>query len=42
MFDDERRSATIEAVDPLECVAILGADMRAPDARATRTSRSSS
>src|SRR3954453_9888128 len=28
MFDDERRSATIEAVDPLVCVAVLGADMR--------------
>jgi CRP/FNR family transcriptional regulator len=29
MFDDERRSATIEAIDELECVAILGSDMRA-------------
>jgi CRP/FNR family transcriptional regulator len=28
MFDDERRSATVEAVDPLETVAVLGADMR--------------
>jgi CRP/FNR family transcriptional regulator len=28
MFDDERRSATVEAVDDLEVVAILGADMR--------------
>jgi len=28
MFDDERRSATIEAVDRLETVAILGSDMR--------------
>src|SRR3954462_9314214 len=28
MFDDERRSATIEAVDALEVVAILGPDMR--------------
>jgi CRP/FNR family transcriptional regulator len=28
MFDDERRSATIEAVDELELLAILGADMR--------------
>jgi CRP/FNR family transcriptional regulator len=28
MFDDERRSATIEAVDDLEAVALLGADMR--------------
>ena len=28
MFDDERRSATIEAVDALEALAILGPDMR--------------
>jgi CRP/FNR family transcriptional regulator len=28
MFDDERRSATIEAVDDLEAIAILGSDMR--------------
>jgi CRP/FNR family transcriptional regulator, cyclic AMP receptor protein len=28
MFDDERRSATVEAVDDLEAVAVLGADMR--------------
>jgi CRP-like cAMP-binding protein len=28
MFEDERRSATIEALDELEAVAILGADMR--------------
>src|SRR5204862_2003405 len=28
MFDDERRSATIETLDPLEAVAILGPDMR--------------
>src|SRR3954464_12802324 len=28
MFDDERRSATIEAVDALEVVAILGRDVR--------------
>src|SRR5829696_3321249 len=28
MFDDERRSATVEAVDELEVVAILGGDMR--------------
>lgn len=28
MFDDERRSATLEALDDVECVAILGADMR--------------
>jgi len=28
MFDDERRSATLEAVDELETLAILGADMR--------------
>src|SRR3954453_17085485 len=29
MFDDERRSATVEAIDALEVVAILGSDMRA-------------
>lgn len=28
MFDDERRSATIETLDQVEAVAILGADMR--------------
>lgn len=28
MFDDERRSATVEAVDQLEVVAVLGSDMR--------------
>ncbi len=28
MFDDERRSATVEAVEPAEVIAILGADMR--------------
>jgi CRP-like cAMP-binding protein len=28
MFSDERRSATVEAVDELEAVAILGNDMR--------------
>jgi CRP-like cAMP-binding protein len=28
MFDDERRSATIEALDALECIAITGNDMR--------------
>ena len=28
MFDDERRSATIEAIDALDCVAITGSDMR--------------
>jgi CRP/FNR family cyclic AMP-dependent transcriptional regulator len=28
MFDDERRSATVEAVDALEVVAIAGRDMR--------------
>jgi CRP/FNR family transcriptional regulator len=28
MFDDERRSATVEAIDQLEVVAILGQDMR--------------
>lgn len=29
MFSDERRSATVDAVDQLEVVAILGRDMRA-------------
>ena len=28
MFDDERRSATVETLDQLEAVAILGPDMR--------------
>jgi CRP/FNR family transcriptional regulator len=28
MFDDERRSATVEAVEETEAMAILGADMR--------------
>jgi CRP/FNR family transcriptional regulator len=28
MFEDERRSATVETLDELEAVAILGADMR--------------
>ena len=28
MFDSERRSATIEAVEPTEAIAILGGDMR--------------
>src|SRR5919202_6219377 len=28
MFDDERRSATVEAIDDLEALAILGSDMR--------------
>ena len=28
MFDDERRSATIETLDEVEAIAILGADMR--------------
>jgi len=28
MFDDERRSATVEATDPLQTLAILGPDMR--------------
>ena len=28
MFDAERRSATVEAIDDLQCVALLGADMR--------------
>jgi CRP/FNR family transcriptional regulator, cyclic AMP receptor protein len=28
MFDDERRSATVETLDDLDVIAILGADMR--------------
>jgi CRP-like cAMP-binding protein len=28
MFDDERRSATVEATDQVQAVAVLGADMR--------------
>ncbi len=28
MFDDERRSATVEVVEPLETLAILGKDLR--------------
>ncbi len=28
MFDDELRSATVEAIEPLEVLAIMGADMR--------------
>ncbi len=28
MFDDERRSATVEALEPMEAIAILGGDMR--------------
>ncbi|HEY7622339.1 MAG TPA: Crp/Fnr family transcriptional regulator, partial [Solirubrobacteraceae bacterium] len=28
MFDDERRSATIETLDELHAIAVLGADMR--------------
>src|SRR3954471_10845723 len=28
MFDDERRSATVETLDDMEAVAILGPDMR--------------
>jgi CRP/FNR family transcriptional regulator len=28
MFDDERRSATVEAIDRMETVAVLGSDMR--------------
>ncbi|MDX6664028.1 MAG: family transcriptional regulator, cyclic receptor protein [Solirubrobacteraceae bacterium] len=28
MFDDERRSATVETLDDVEAIAILGADMR--------------
>jgi CRP/FNR family transcriptional regulator, cyclic AMP receptor protein len=29
MFDDERRSATVEAIEPTDVVAVLGRDMRA-------------
>jgi CRP/FNR family transcriptional regulator len=28
MFDDERRSATVEAIDPTEAIAILAGDVR--------------
>jgi CRP-like cAMP-binding protein len=28
MFDDERRSATVEAIDDLDALAVLGSDMR--------------
>ena len=28
MFDNERRSATVEALEPTEAIAILGGDMR--------------
>jgi CRP/FNR family transcriptional regulator, cyclic AMP receptor protein len=28
MFDDERRSATIETLDPVEAIAVAGSDMR--------------
>jgi CRP-like cAMP-binding protein len=28
MFDDERRSATVETLDPVDAIAVLGADMR--------------
>jgi CRP/FNR family transcriptional regulator len=28
MFDDERRSATVETLDPVDAIAILGVDMR--------------
>jgi CRP/FNR family transcriptional regulator len=28
MFDDERRSATVETLEEVECVAVLGPDMR--------------
>ena len=28
MFDDERRSATVETLDPLDAVAVAGSDMR--------------
>ena len=33
MFDDERRSATVETLDEVEAIAILGADMRRLPAR---------
>ena len=36
MFDDERRSATVETLDELEAVAILGAGHAPPAARAPR------
>ena len=42
MFDDERRSATVEALDDLSTVAIPGSAMRGAAASATRRSRSSS
>ncbi len=29
MFDDERRSATVEAIDAVEAIGVLGRDMRA-------------
>ena len=41
MFDDERRSATVEALDALDMLAIPGSDMRTL-LRATPRSRSSS
>ena len=28
MFDDERRSATVETLDDVEAIAIAGSDMR--------------
>jgi CRP/FNR family transcriptional regulator len=28
MFDDERRSATVETLEPMEAIAVLGGDMR--------------
>jgi CRP/FNR family transcriptional regulator len=28
MFDDERRSATVETLDPVDAIAVLGSDMR--------------
>jgi CRP/FNR family transcriptional regulator len=28
MFDDERRSATVETLDPVDAIAVLGVDMR--------------
>ena len=38
MFDDERRSATIETLDDVEAIAVAGSDMR----RLLRGSRNSS
>src|SRR5215208_1683885 len=38
MFDDERRSATVEAVDALDVLGIPGVDMRAANERLARQS----